>query len=479
MASSFASLHAAPDAAELEAARTLQLAERAPASAGPVGLRARPPANAAELILGLQRTAGNSAVAQLLRASTARPGVFAHASVQRATDDDPSADGGQAGDEESVQTGETLPTPIAEGADAGGAAGTDSAAGGADTATDGAQAEAGATGQQAATGPDASGGGPDATGAASTDGGETATGAAESTASDEGEAAGAGTGSGETGDPATADPATGDGEHSQADQDAKAAEGEDITGTDERVPMEGGPPPSAVVGRFIDGGRRATVPFETATSSDPDPAEALVPHAYVGGGRTGGAAWAGGGPGKGPKGNQGTGSLQTESEPKYDTRGNGLRTNADVWVRAGTGIVDVKRDYITSDAGDQGNGWWISAKAAASLEAHEQRHVASAKEVYENKIQPVLDRVADSAKLGKGITYWSKDAVPLLQQKIGWKYALDQFKEADQQSNANQGIVDLNDYGSSHYPRNMKGPRKIAGKDYDNYLIMGDEPDPT
>jgi hypothetical protein len=269
--------------------------------------------------------------------------------------------------------------------------------------------------------------------------------------------------------------------HSKEDEDRKTAEGDSVTDEDERVPMEGGPPPAtpAAVGRFIDGGRRGTVPFGSPMPSDLDPAETQFPHAYVGGGRTGDAAWAGGGPGRGPKGNQGTGSLQTEIEPRYDTRGNGLRTNADAWVIGGTGVVDVKRDYITSNAGDQGNGWWISAKAAAALEAHEQRHVTAAKEVYDNKLQPILDRVATSAVLGKGLTYWAKDAIPVLKQKIGWKYALEQFKEADAQSNANQGLVDLGDYGSSHYPRNMAGPRTIGGKQYSNYLIMGDEPDPT
>ena len=40
-------------------------------------------------------------------------------------------------------------------------------------------------------------------------------------------------------------------------------------------------------------------------------------------------------------------------------------------------------------------------------------------------------------------------------------------------------MVDTNDLASGNLPRPQKGPRKIAGKDYDNYLIMTSEPDPT
>jgi hypothetical protein len=274
--------------------------------------------------------------------------------------------------------------------------------------------------------------------------------------------------------------ATDAGERSAADMERKANEG-NPSGQDEEVPMEGGAAPYAPVATpgFHDLGRRGTVPFGHVDAGSSDPEEASHPHAYTGGGRTGTVPWSGGGPGGGPKGNQGTGSIQMEVVPQYDSRSNGPTTNADVWVRSGTGIADVKRDYVGSAAGDQGNGWWISAAAATALEAHEKRHVTASKEVYGSTIQPMLDRMADSENLGKGKTYWASDGIALLQRQIGWADALKKFKEEDAQYNANQGQVDQQDFGTSHYPRNMNGPRTIGGKEYQTYLIMGSEPDPT
>lgn len=281
------------------------------------------------------------------------------------------------------------------------------------------------------------------------------------------------------------------GGRSEADMERKAEEGEPSE-TDEEVPQEGGPPPSArpadpapsaihpvAASGFHDLGRVATVPFGSGGPDGMDEHEAMHPHAFTAGGRMGTVSWAGGGSGKGPKGNQGTGSITTEVVPEYDTRSNGPASNADAWVRAGTGVADVTRSFVGSAAGDQGNGWWISAAAAAALDAHEQRHVTASKQVYDAKIQPMLDRVADSANLGKGKTYWASDAIALLKRQIGWADALKGFKDDDAAYNANQGEVDLGDYGRPHYPRNMRGPRTIGGKSYDFYLIMGSEPDPT
>jgi hypothetical protein len=262
--------------------------------------------------------------------------------------------------------------------------------------------------------------------------------------------------------------------------DRKAAEGDDVTATDPTVPMEGGAPPYAIAGAsgFHDDGRRAIVPFGDVELPAPGSEAASHPHAYTGGGRTGTVSWSGGGPAGGPKGNQGSGSLQAEVAPKYDTRSNGPLSKADAWVISGTGTVDVRRDFSASAAGDQGNGWWASGPAAAALEAHEQRHIAASRDVYGSTIKPMLDRVAESETQGKGQMYWASDAIAVLARYIGWKRALDEFKEQDAQWNANQGEVDQRDFGSPGYPRNMKGPRTIGGKEYQSYLIMNSEPDP-
>jgi hypothetical protein len=272
------------------------------------------------------------------------------------------------------------------------------------------------------------------------------------------------------------------GGHTPEEIERKIAEGDGLTASDPLVPMGGGPAPVAGPGPhgFLDGGRRATIPFGDAATQPEDPAEAWHPRAFTGGGRTGTATWAGGGgAGKGPKGNQGSGSIQSEVVPKYDSHWNGPFSNADVWVVSGTGTADVHRDYVTSTAGDQGNGWWISAAAASALEAHERRHVTAARQVYEATVQPMLDRIAGSAATGKGKTYWASDGITVLSRFIGWEPALKEFKEQDAQWNAPNGQIDQEDYGSAGYPHNMKGPRTIGGKAYDNYLIMNSEPDPT
>ena len=105
--------------------------------------------------------------------------------------------------------------------------------------------------------------------------------------------------------------------------------------------------------------------------------------------------------------------------------------------------------------------------------------MASSKGLYESYVQPVRDKVLRSATTGKGLSYWQSDARAMLKRQIGWADAIGKFVDEDKAANGNWGQIDTQDFGSSGYPRNMHGPRKIGGKDYDNYLIMGSEPDPT
>lgn len=444
-------------------------------------------------ILRLQRTAGNAAVVSLLR-----PQPEARF-LQRDEDDDEVTGEGEAG-----SAGEAGTTETAGGEQA--------------SAGDAAQPEASSQAGEPAGGDDGGyvpegGGEPEP---ASEDGGSGAEGEGpvidagdgtpahggdEAPAPEEGEddggggsASGSGEGpavdDGDGGDGGDGDGGGGaDGGDSDENPDGytpeqiarKLAEGDDVTAEDPLVPTAGGAPPSAVSAGagFHDGGRRATVPFGSADPAAESPEEAMHPHAYTGGGRTGSVPWSGGGVGAGPKGNQGSASIQTESVPKYDTRSNGPFSKADAWVIPGSAVASVNRDYVASNAGDQGNGWWISSLAASALELHEQRHVNSTREVYASTIQPALDRTADSEAHGKGQMYWASDAIALLSRWIGWKSALDSFKEQDASWNAPSGEIDQRDYGSSGYPRNMKGPRTIGGKEYQNYLIMGSESDPT
>jgi len=456
------------------------------------------------VLLGLQASAGNAAVVGLLRSrasSTVRPlesprvgplPVASHAPtapvlVSREEDEDAPSDE-QQGDPGQVITGfegADTDTGAGEGSASGESApSADSAAGAsADEGTasaegSSAEGESGEYGESAASGESGDAGESGAYGesAASGESGDAGESAAEGEAGDSGDSGeSAASGESEEGD-------GGDQEHSAEEQAEKEAEGETGSEADEIVASGGGAFPIAAAGvptaRFVDGGRAGTIPFTEAQLDTFDPDHDRAPHAFAAGGRTGTKAWAGGG-GAGPKGNQASGSIQNQVVPDYDSSWGGLFSNASAWVIEGTGIADVTRNYVTSDAGDQGNGWWISDKAASALEAHEQRHIANSKELYDQKVQPVLDRIANSRALGADKTYKSSDAKALLKQQIGWKGGLEAFVENDQANNAPNMIVDTNDTASGALPRPQHGPRKIGGKDFDNYLVMLSEPDPT
>jgi hypothetical protein len=251
--------------------------------------------------------------------------------------------------------------------------------------------------------------------------------------------------------------------------------------------MGGGPNPIAKTdsisapdpGGFHDGGNVGTVPVGSR-AEDEDPAEAMHPRAFIRGGQTGTIAWAGGGgEGLGPKGNQGSGSLQSEIEPEYDYHWGGPKTNASSFVVPSTGVVDVHRSYVTSAAGDQGNGWWVSQAAATALTAHEQKHVARAKEVYDRILEPMTVKIANSAVYGKEKAYWGSEAKAALKAHIDWANTLKKFKNEDQAENAPNNRVDNEDVGAPHYPVPMKTPRTIEGKQYEHWEVMpGEKPPP-
>ena len=268
-------------------------------------------------------------------------------------------------------------------------------------------------------------------------------------------------------------------EHTPEERAQKREQDDESPEPEEHVEPGGGPVPigAADVGSgFVDGGRQSSVPFTDSHADRLDPERDLEPHAFTTGGKTGGAAWAGGG-GAGPKGNEPSGSIQNQVDPVYESESVGPFHNANAWVVEGTGVADVKRTYVTSSAGDQGNGWWVSDKAAAALERHEQKHVKASRDVYESKLQPALDKVAMSPVLGFGKTYWARDAKTLLAKQVGWAPAVKGFDEDDKQYNAPHGVVDTEDQGSPWYPK-QRGAGQVSGKDFTNRLLLGSEPDP-
>jgi hypothetical protein len=294
---------------------------------------------------------------------------------------------------------------------------------------------------------------------------------------------------------------------SPEDMAAKVAESDAPGPLDDPVPSEGTAPPTAVranaeaagaigsadtsdaidgaaaaVGRtgaagFHDGGRAGTIPFGCLLLS-PIGRTDRRPRALTTGGRTASVPWIGGGVDGGPKGNQKAGSFTTPPvAPDYDGDGHGPVSRADAWVVPGTGTVEVHRDYKTSNAGDQGNGWWISSQSAAALETHEQRHISATEDQYHATIDGVMDRIARSRSLGKKLAYFKKDAKILLADRIGWQRALQAFVDGDNAYNAPNAQIDTEDFGALGYPHNF-GARKIGGKDYDHYAILTTEADP-
>ena len=269
----------------------------------------------------------------------------------------------------------------------------------------------------------------------------------------------------------------------RAEKAEKRAERDLPPDAEEPVETGGGPfpiaEPAPATGEFRDAGRDGSVPFGDAPDEGFDPSDPegdLRPHAFTPGGRTGTNAWAGGG-GAGPKGNQPAGSIQEKVDPDYDSYWGGFRTNADAWVIEGTGTVNVKRDYVSSNSGDQGNGWYVTDKAAAALEKHEQRHVTQTRSVYIDKIQPLLDRILNSYGFGKGKVYKSSDAKVLVKRYVDWPASIRGFDEDDNAWNAPGGRVDTDDQGSANFP-NQIGPGKVNGKEFPHRLKMPTEEAP-
>jgi hypothetical protein len=293
-------------------------------------------------------------------------------------------------------------------------------------------------------------------------------------------------------EPPAVDP---DEKHPPAERAAKLAETDEGPIRDEGGDLAFGPPPQASAespgAAFVDGSRRGSVPFTDAIASDLEGEPDGEPHAFTAGGNTGGIAWAGGTNGMGPKGNQLSGSVNPLAAPWITGEWGGLMSKASAWVIPGTGIAEVERSYLTSGAGDQGTGWWVSPKAAARLEQHEQKHVASSQKQYGNYIQPVLDNVEASTTTGREASYFLSDAKAMVKERIGefWP-GIEAFVAEDKEENGKGGKVDKADLASAtwvrergHFELDEAGNRgeeihggKVDGKEFAHLLQTPEEP---
>lgn len=248
---------------------------------------------------------------------------------------------------------------------------------------------------------------------------------------------------------------------------------------DSGQPQEESPAAAAPTAQFVNAGRQGTVPVRFV----PDAPDDGRPHAFTNGGQTGTIAWAGGG-GAGPHGNESTGSVQSQVEPVYESRSNGVLKDSDAWIRAGTGnAVNVTRSYLGANAGDQGNGHYVTAGAAGRFNAHEVLHVNSTKGIYDANIPPMITRAASytfnsAGGYSMGNAYTQLGAISSVKSVVRWKDSIQTFSDADTTANRPMGPTDTNDLATGTYPVDA-GPGNVAGKAYQHRVRLPSEPNPA
>jgi hypothetical protein len=227
---------------------------------------------------------------------------------------------------------------------------------------------------------------------------------------------------------------------------------------------------------FLDAGRTGTARYGDAE----EPAFASYPHAFTDGGRTGTVVW-GGGAGAGSRGNEGAGSIQSQTPPSYLSQMNG--PTAEAWIQAGTGVVNVTRSWVGINSGNQGNGHFVTAAAATRINQHETLHVANSRGHYNAFIQPMLDRVTryTPAPAGGGQKTSAPAqpaAITALQHIIDWAKAISDFQSHDTTDNHPMGTVDTNDLASGSYPVDA-GPGAVGGVNFQHRVRTPGEPNPA
>lgn len=224
---------------------------------------------------------------------------------------------------------------------------------------------------------------------------------------------------------------------------------------------------------FLDLGR-----VGTARYGDPrNPGHHLIPHAFTDGGRTASVVWAGGG-GAGAHGNQNAGSLQTNIAPTFFQ----TSPTADAWIREGTGRIDVIRSWTGVNAGDQGNGFFLTAAAAARINSHETLHVANSQGHYNADIDPLLDRVfgktMDVVLANSLLPSAAPRSIPALKAIIQWPASVTRFQNGDMADNNAMGTVDTADLATGTYPIDA-GPGTVAGKAFNHRVRTPGEANPA
>jgi hypothetical protein len=203
-----------------------------------------------------------------------------------------------------------------------------------------------------------------------------------------------------------------------------------------------------------------------------------APHAFVNAGPTGSVIWAGGG-GAGAHGNEGVGSIQARVRPLYSAGKNPYGAGCNAWVRDGTGSVSVTRSWVGVNAGDQGNGHFLTAGAADRINAHEVKHVQSSLDLYTEHLGALEGRISDYRRggLGENLGTNPNRAAAELRKLIKWRDAIAAFQDTDRAANRKDGAVDSADLTSGTYPCD-DGAGTVGGKAFQHRVRLPGEAPP-
>jgi hypothetical protein len=195
----------------------------------------------------------------------------------------------------------------------------------------------------------------------------------------------------------------------------------------------------------------------------------VAAHAFVNGGKTGTAIanWAGGAGGTTP----GIGSVTTAA-PVIDTTGPASAGQpAKAWVRAGTGTATVNRAYTGVLVGANGPNYYITARAAARIDRHEENHIAHSRTHHNTFIIPLETRIAQHTGQAKALNQGANVAAArtALGAFINWNNSITSFRNADNADNLPGGTVDTTDAASADFYRDY-GARTVAGVNYAHYV---------
>jgi hypothetical protein len=219
----------------------------------------------------------------------------------------------------------------------------------------------------------------------------------------------------------------------------------------------------------VSSGMTGVIPFGDAAAH-----HGRCPHAYLDGGMTGTIAWSGGG-GAGAHGNQPTGSIQTQIPPTFTARPGPAAGRFSSRVRRGTGKITVRRSYLGAFAGNQHNGWYLTLRAARTVNAHERHHVANTRAQYQTNLSPLERRVADAA-LGRSTGATAVAAIAAHQAAINWAASITAFQTADNTANQPGGTVDTADVAAGWIVD--LGPGTVHGHAFNHRVTTATEPAP-